>query len=358
MKIFEKVKKENGKRQVKLLGKVIFCYNKGLLKNIFSIRKHYDWTCTYLYMTILGFKFIIWPRYMMIYAKRFKKDLSLKDKKYILEYQFKRRTGYKPNIDNPETFNEKLQWLKLYYHNPVMTTCADKYSVKSYVSEKVGAEHVVPLLGVWDKPEDIEFDKLPNQFVLKTTWGCGNNLIVKDKSKLNIEETRTIFKKWLNIKKNHYYLSFEWGYKNIVPRIIAEEYVGELGDNLTCYKIFNFNSKPYLIQAVFDDKTSYETINYYDLNWNKLDLRQNFPNNENEMPKPKNLDKMLKLSEKLAQEFPYFVRVDFYEFGNKVLFSEFTFYSDNGMAKFQPEEWDKKLGKLIHLPTDNKSKVG
>ena len=139
---------------------------------------------------------------------------------------------------------------------------------------------------------------------------------------------------------------------NILHRRFSryKEYVGELGDNLTCYKIFNFKSKPYLIQAVFDDKTNYETINYYDLNWNKLDLRQNFPNNDNDMPKPKNLDKMLELSEKLAQEFPYFVRVDFYEFGDKVLFSEFTFYSDNGMAKFNPPEWDKKLGDLIDLP--------
>ncbi len=287
---------------------------------------------------------------MIIYAKRFKKELSLKDKKYILDYQFNRRMGYKPNIDNPTTFNEKLQWLKLYYHNPIITICADKYKVKKYVSDKIGVQYVVPLIAVYDKPENIDFDKLPHQFVLKTTWGCGNNLIVKDKTKLNKGETIKLFNKWLNIKKNHYYLSFEWGYKNIEPKIICEEYVGELSDNLTCYKIFNFNAQPYLIQAVFDDKTDYETINYYDLDWNKLDLKQNFPNNKNYMPKPKNLDKMLEISKTLAHEFSHFVRVDLYEFGDKVLFSEFTFYSDNGMAKFNPPEWDKKLGDLLTLP--------
>lgn len=287
---------------------------------------------------------------MIIYAKRFKKELSLKDKKYILDYQFNRRMGYKPNIDNPTTFNEKLQWLKLYYHNPIITICADKYKVKKYVSDKIGAQYVVPLIAVYDKPENIDFDKLPHQFVLKTTWGCGNNLIIKDKTKLNKGETIKLFNKWLNIKKNHYYLSFEWGYKNIEPKIICEEYIGELSDNLTCYKIFNFNAQPYLIQAVFDDKTDYETINYYDLDWNKLDLKQNFPNNKNYMPKPKNLDKMLEISKTLAHEFPHFVRVDLYEFGDKVLFSEFTFYSDNGMAKFNPPEWDKKLGDLLTLP--------
>lgn len=288
---------------------------------------------------------------MIKYAKRFKKELSLDDKKYILEYQFNRRMGYKPNIDNPTTFNEKLQWLKLYYHNPLITTCADKYKVKKYVSDKIGKEYVVPLIAVYNKPEDIDFDKLPSQFVLKTTWGCGNNLIVKDKTKLNRDNTIKLFAKWLNIKKNHYYLSFEWGYKNIEPKIICEEYVGELGNNLTCYKFFNFNSKPYLIQAVFDDKTDYETINYYDLNWNMLDLKQNFPNNPNNIPKPKNLDKMIYISEKLAYDFPHFVRVDLYEFEDKVLFSEFTFYSDNGMTKFTPPNWDKKLGDLLNLPS-------
>lgn len=324
---------------------------KHILQNVFSVRKKSDWTCDiYIYITLFGFKFIVYPRYMIIYAKRFKKELPLKDKKYILEYQFNRRMGYKPNIDNPTTFNEKLQWLKLYYHNPIITTCADKYRVKQYVADKIGAECVVPLIAVYDKPEDIDFDTLPNQFVLKTTWGCGNNLIVKDKTKLDKDETIKLFNKWLNIKKNHYYLSFEWGYKNIEPKIICEEYVGELGDNLTCYKFFNFNSKPYLIQAVFDDKTEYETINYYDLKWKKLDLKQNFPNNENDIPKPKNLDKMIEISQKLAEEFPHFVRVDLYEFGDKVLFSEFTFYSDNGMTKFHPAEWDKTLGDLIKLP--------
>ncbi|SFS89193.1 TupA-like ATPgrasp [Succinivibrio dextrinosolvens] len=325
---------------------------KVICDNLFSVRKKKDWTCTYTYITVLGFKKIVKPKYMILYAQRFKREFSIEEKKYILEYQFNRRMGYIPDIDNPKTFNEKLQWLKLYYHNPLITKCVDKLLAKDYVSSKIGAEHVVPLIRVYDSPKDIIFSELPDSFVLKTNWGCGNNIIVRDKQKINIKETIALLSKWMTKKKNHYYLSFEWGYKNISPKIICEQYVGELGNNLTCYKFFCFNSNPFLIQAVFDDKTEKETINYYDLNWNRLDIRQNFPNNNSIVPAPKTLKKMIEISKKLSEDFPYFVRVDLYEVNDHVLFSEFTFYSDNGMTMFHPEEWDFKLGNMISLPVN------
>ncbi|SHN66630.1 ATP-grasp fold amidoligase family protein [Desulfovibrio litoralis] len=283
------------------------------------------------------------------YAKRFDPDISIEDKKYILTKQFELSAGYTPSFDAPKTFNEKLQYIKLYYDNPLMSVCGDKYKVKDYIKNIIGEEYIVPTLAVWDKPDEIDFDKLPNEFVLKVNWGSGQNIIVRDKSKMDIDKIKEKLSKWLKPESNHYFFSFESGYKNIEPKIICEKYVGELAENLTCYKIFNFSSKPYLIQAVFDDKTKEETINYYDLDWNKLDLKQNFPNNDKNVSKPKNLAKMLELAEKLAAPFKYFVRVDFFEVGDKVIFSEFTFFSDNGMAAFTPDSWDNKLGDLIHL---------
>ena len=288
-----------------------------------------------------------------IYARRFK-GLTDDEKIFIIRHQFENSIDYKLNMDNPKTFNEKIQWLKLYNEDPNITICAGKDTAKEYVKNAIGEEYVVPSIAVYSSVDEIDFDKLPNEFVLKVNWGSGQNVIVRDKKSANIEEIKEKLNNWMKPESNHYYFSFEFSYKNVIPKIVCEPYIGELKDNLTCYKIFNFGSKPYLIQAVFDDKTSYETINYYDLNWNKLDLRQNFPNNPNDMPRPKNLEKMVELAEKLAKPFPYFVRTDFYEIGDKVLFSEFTFFSDNGMAAFYPAEWDRKLGDMIKLPIENK----
>ena len=140
-----------------------------------------------------------------------------------IKKQFKEALGYELNLENPKTYNEKLQWLKLYYHNPLMTKCADKYLAREYIKEKIGEEYLVPLIGVWDKVEDIDFNSLPKQFVLKVNWGSGQNIIVKDKSKLNIEETKNKLNGWLKPFSNHYYYSYEWQYKDIEPKIICEK---------------------------------------------------------------------------------------------------------------------------------------
>jgi len=289
------------------------------------------------------------PRYRELLAQKHDPDFSLADKMELVALQFETFTGYKLNLDNPKTFNEKLQWLKFFYHNPLMTLCADKHLVKGHVAGIIGAERVIPAIGVWDRPEQIDFTALPDAFVLKVNWGSGQNIIVRDKDKADIRAIQKKLAKWLSPRSNLYFYSFEPGYRDIAPKIICEPYVGALAERLTCYKIFTFAAKPHLAQVVFDDKTRNATINYYDVNWNKLDIRQNFPNNDQVVPRPACFDQMLECAEKLAAPFPYFARVDMFEADGKVLFSEMTFFSDNGMAPFTPAHWDRHLGDLIVL---------
>jgi len=289
------------------------------------------------------------PRYQELQAGKHDPDFSLADKMELVALQFETFTGYKLNLDNPRTFNEKLQWLKFFYHNPLMTLCADKHLVKEYVANSIGEEHVIPTIGVWDRPEQIDFAALPDAFVLKVNWGSGQNIIVRDKSRADIPAIQKKLAKWISPKSNLYFYSFEPGYRDITPKIICEPYIGFPAERLTCYKIFTFAAKPHLAQVVFDDKTRGATINYYDLSWNTLDIRQNFPNNDRVVPRPACFDQMLELAEKLARPFPHFVRVDMFEVDGKVLFSEITFFSDNGMAPFTPAHWDKQLGELIVL---------
>ena len=278
---------------------------------------------------------------------------NYKFRENIIKKQFKEALGYELNLENPKSFNEKIQWLKLYYHNPLITKCADKFKVRDYIKEKIGEEYLIPLIGVWDKVEDIDFASLPEQFVLKVNWGSGMNIIVKDKSKLDIEDAKKKLKKWINPFSNHYYYSFEYSYKHIEPKIICEKFMkNKAFDNLTVYKIFCILSKPYMFQVILDDKTENEKINYYDLNWNKLELKQNFENFDYNLNKPEQLDKMIELAKELSKDFKYFVRVDLFEIENKIYFSEFTFYTDNGIAKFTPASWDNKLGELIELPKE------
>ena len=279
---------------------------------------------------------------------------NIKYREEVIKQQFKEYLGYELNLENPQTFNEKLQWLKLYYHDPLMTKYADKYLVREYIKETVGEEYLIPLIGVWDRVEDIDFDKLPNQFVLKVNWGSGQNIIVNDKNKLNIEEAKNKLKNWIQPASNHYYYSYEWPYKNIEHKIIAEKYINDNIGNLTVYKIFCFDSNPYLFQVIINDKTANERINYYDLNWNRLILKQNFDNFNFDIQKPKYLNLMLKFCRILSKNFPYFIRIDFYESSDIIYFSEYTFYSDAGYAKFTPDYWDEKLGNLINLPKEKK----
>ena len=251
------------------------------------------------------------------------------------------------NIKRPQTFNEKLQWLKLHDRNPEYTKMVDKYEVRKYIAEKIGEEHLIPLLGVWDSFEEIDFDKLPAQFVLKCTHDSGGLVVCKDKSKLNLELSRKKINKCL--KTNYYWHAREWPYKNVKPRIIAEQLMKD-GDNnfLPVYKFFCFSGVPKIIQTIQNDKQPNESIDYFDTDWKLLNIRQNYPNSEAPMEKPEQLSKMLKIVECLSKGIK-FVRVDLYSINNKVYFSEFTFYSDAGFAKFHPEKQDYIIGSYIDL---------
>ena len=267
--------------------------------------------------------------------------------KTAIKIKYRLEMKRKPNLKEPKTFNEKLNWIKLYLRKPVMTTMVDKYEVKKYVSEIIGSEYVIPSIAIYDKWDDIDFDLLKAPFVLKTTHSSGVIAVVKDKGAFDFEATKKMFNK--SLKQNYFYSCREWPYKNVKPRIIVEQFVKDSKeDNLPVYKFFCFNGEPYLVQTIKNDKTSYETIDYFDMDWKFLNLKQNFENSEVPLSKPSNFEEMKELAAMLSKGFP-FVRVDLYSVNGKVYFSEFTFFSDAGYQRFYPDEWDMILGEKIVL---------
>lgn len=261
---------------------------------------------------------------------------------------FKQNTGEELDLDNPKTYNEKIQWLKLYDSTPLKTQLADKYLVRDWVRSKIGDQYLVKLLGVWDKFDDIDFDRLPNSFVLKANHGCGWNIIVKDKSKFDIMKAKNKFDSWM--KSNFAFrVGLELQYMNIPPKIIAEEYMENGNNDLYDYKVFCFGGKAQSIMFLSERKTGLKMA-FYDLNWQKLPFVYSYPRNEAEVPKPKNLNLMVQLAEKLAQGFAH-VRVDFYVLNDGSLkFGEMTFTSASGTCKWNPPEQNLIYGNLITLP--------
>ena len=274
----------------------------------------------------------------------------LPDKLFIQIYYFIRFKRF-CNFKNPKTYNEKLQWLKLYDRNPEYTKIVDKYEVKEYVSKLIGEEYIIPTLGVWDSFDDIDFDKLPNQFVLKCTHDSEGLVIVKDKNKLDINGAREKINTAL--KYNFYYIGREWPYKDIKPRIIAEKYMedsvyGELRD----YKFFCFNGEAKAMFIATERNEGNVKFDYYDLDFNNLGIVQHYPNSSNVIDKPINFDKMIELSEVLSKDMPH-VRVDFYEVDGMLYFGELTFYHLSGFMPFTPNKWDGIFGDWINLQNLN-----
>lgn len=269
--------------------------------------------------------------------------------KAFLKLTFWARMGEKLNLDQPKTYNEKLQWLKLYDRNPLYTTLVDKYAVKDYVAEKIGKQYLIPTLGVWDCFDDIDFESLPKQFVLKCTHDSGGLVICKDKDTLDKEKARRKIEKSLHFQ--YYYLGREWPYKNVKPRIIAEEYmedseVKELRD----YKFFCFDGKFKILFIATDrqkqgDDTKFD---FFDEKFTHLPFTNGHPNAIIPPKKPECFDEMVRLAEKLSEGIPQ-VRIDFYEVDGKVFFGEMTFFHWSGMVPFNPPEWDRKLGDWIVL---------
>lgn len=257
----------------------------------------------------------------------------------------------KLNLKNPKTYNEKVQWLKLYDRNPIYTILVDKYEVKKFVSKKIGEEYIIPTISVYDNVNEIDIQNLPNQFVLKTTHDSGGVRICDNKENFDIEEA----KHYLNnrMKQNYYYVWREWPYKNVKPRIIAEEYMQNINQGgLDDFKFFCFNGKVKYLFVATERQSKEETkFDFYDREFNHLTLINGHPNSTKKITKPITFEKMIDLAEKLSKDIPH-VRVDFYSIGEKILFGELTFYHWSGLTPFEPEVWNEMFGKEIKLPIE------
>ena len=279
------------------------------------------------------------------------KILGLIPDRLYLRLRYRMHTHKKLNLRNPKRFNEKLQWLKLYNRNPKHTMMVDKYLVREYIKNTIGEEYLIPLLGVWDDVDDIDFDALPDQFVIKCNHNSGEGMyICHDKSQMDVDKVKRDLKRGL--EQDYYLCDREWPYKNVPRKIVAEKYLDD-GTNrgINDYKVFNFNGEPYLIQVDFDRFIEHKK-NLYTLDWELCDFSFNYPSHpEIEIPKPEGLEKMLELSRKLSQDEPY-MRTDFYCVNGKLYFGELTFFPASGYGVFNPDQVDFVLGDKVALPKE------
>lgn len=268
------------------------------------------------------------------------------DETYIKK-SYKVRTGHELNLNHPQTFNEKLQWLKLNDRNPLYTVMVDKYKVKDYVSKKIGEKYIIPTIGVWDYPDNIDFSSLPNQFVLKCNHNSGGLYICRDKTKLDIDAVKKGLRK--AIKHNYYYQGREWPYKDVPRKILAEKYmVDESGAELKDYKIFCFSGEPKFIQVDYNRFAEHKR-NLYTLGWQYIDARIQFPSDRNVIiDRPKKLDEMIDIARTLSEGL-YHIRVDLYSIQNKIYFGELTLYHGSGYEEFVPESFGYSVGKWLNI---------
>lgn len=266
----------------------------------------------------------------------------------FLKKKFKIYMGKNLDLNNPKTFNEKLQWLKINDRKPIYTIMVDKYEAKKYVASIIGEEYIIPTLGIYDNFDQINFDSFPNQFVIKCTHDSGGLVIVKDKTQINIQKVRKKINKCL--KRNYYWSGREWPYKNVKPRIIIEKYMEDQNtEDLKDYKFFCFGGVPKIILVCserFSSSNMCET--WFDDSWNLLPIKENNHGIDKSIKCPLNFEKMKNLASILSKDIP-FVRIDFYEIKNEIYFGEITFFPASGYEKFDPEEWDEKMGDLIEL---------
>lgn len=319
-----------------------------------------------------SFDFIQEYRMNRYITKKFKKNeyakLKCKNMNYLLERRgklvpevkeillnrmFEKQVGYSINFRNPKTFNEKIMWMKVYYHNPLITKCCDKFALKDYVKNVIGEEYVVPVLDSWTNAENIKIDHLPERFVMKVNWASGYLKIVKDKKEVNLEELKHRMARWMEPQRNGYYQAFNWGYKDMPPIVFAEEYMEQKDGQLYDYKFFCFNGKPELMfiamdRFVDDAVTSHD---FFDMDFNPLDITYGKRAHVmDRVKKTANFDKMKELAAKLAKPFP-FARVDFYECNGQIYVGEMTFYPGGALLPFEPIDWDYKLGEMLELPS-------
>jgi hypothetical protein len=269
--------------------------------------------------------------------------------KMFLKIQFRRVVGFWPNLNNPKLFSEKIQWLKLYYHDPLLTVCADKYEVRSYLKEKGFGNMLNDIIGVWNNVDEIDYNNLPKSFVLKSTHGTAQIIICTNKSEFNFFNAKKEMNEWL--KKNPYFFGLEWSYKNIQPRIICEKLIETAEGTLPRdYKVFCFNGVPRFIHYLTNRTESSVNVDYYDCDWNKLDIQlSKYKSSKIQATKPVQLSEVLRVSEIISKDFP-FVRVDFYIENNKILIGELTFYPTSGFGRIKPQKYDMLFGEFLVLP--------
>ena len=284
---------------------------------------------------------------IILYLDR-KGIIRLNDKTFI-KLRYKYVFNKKIDLKNPKTFNEKLQWLKLYDRKPQYTNMVDKYKAKQYVANIIGEDYIIPTLGIYNSFDEINFDELPNQFVIKCTHDSASTIICKSKKEFDLNNAKKKIQKYL--KRNYYYLGREWPYKNVKPKIIIEKFMeDDYNEDLVDYKFMCFNGKVKCSFVCLNRRSSEGlNIDFYDLDWNKMPFERHYKNSDIILPKPKNYEEMVKIAEKLSKDIP-FLRVDLYNIHNKTYFSELTFYPGSGLEEFKPEKYDKILGDLIELP--------
>lgn len=277
---------------------------------------------------------------------------GLSDEKYV-SLMYKVHVGKKLNLDNPKGFNEKLQWLKLYDHNPAYIEMVDKIDAKKYVAHIIGEEFIIPTIQVWDSVEEIDFSSLPNKFVIKCSHDSGSVVVCKDKNQLNIKEVKK--KLQHGMRRNLYYWGREWPYKSVKPRILAEKYLDDGNKELIDYKFMCFNGK---VKCLFTVTNRFSGgnmhVTFYDIDWNIMPFARHYGVDSAPIDKPKSFDKMVELSEKLSTGLT-FARIDFYEVEGKPYFGEITLCPGNGIEKFSPDVWDYKIGDMMVLPKEKVS---
>lgn len=262
---------------------------------------------------------------------------------------YKHYEGRDLDWNNLQRYTEKMQWKKLYSVGPYEKIASDKYAVREWVANKIGKEYLIPIHGVWDSFKDIQFESLPQRFVMKTTHGSASNIIVKDKDNFDKKYAELQFKVWMSF--DYAYASFEMNYKDIPRRIIVEHYMEDQYGELRDYKFMCFDGKPY---CCWVDKGRYtnHTRDIFDMNWELLPFTDRFPNSQEGTPKPKNFDEMVKIATILSEGFSH-VRVDLYNIDGKIYFGELTFCESSGFANIEPDEYDYKLGKMWNLSIDD-----
>ena len=288
------------------------------------------------------------PRLIILYVLGFGIFRGMPDGLFLkTKYRLKMRQPL--DLEDPQTFNEKLQWLKLYNRRPEYTQMVDKYEVRKYIAKIIGEEYLIPLLGVYNSYDEIDLISLPNEFVLKPNHTSGNVYICKDKSQIDYLALEKEINQWLG--REYYWVHREWPYKNIKPRIICEKYmVDESGTELKDYKFMCFNGEPKIIQVMSERRDGHYLINHFDLEWNEIDIpRKTIKTNPNVPTKPKNLGRMIEISKILSKNIP-FVRIDLYETEAGIYFGEITFFPASGFMDFADSQTDYLLGSWIDLP--------